>query len=438
MSSPTDPGVRDSAAIIPSSGAAFPPEILGEIFLASIPALGRTEDRAHFHWSLSHVCRHWRTSALSFPKLWSFLDLEQTQENEEYTSSSLDFLQAYLQRSGTHPLTFRLAYSQETIHGHPFLECLLQHSARWETVYLEAPAHLAMRTLSEADIGEFPRLRSLDCSDCEFDSDAIGDDDEILQPIPWSQLKRYHEYDCSWYPDCTRQWAIIEQLTSVVDFGGAFYGVSDSDFTIEMPNLRLASLAVDWRADELTIEEVLNCFDFPHLEGLNLKLMTNHPYDVLCPVPGELKALKILRLCGALAISNTSLKSILTEIATLTDFSVEMRGIDATYLFTLLTPGADSASVLVPRLQALRLTEFTCEDGTLIAFLAMLQARFSGVAGVEFTLLRLFTLWMGPKNKAASVLDSLKTLKERQGWDIRLDQECTRDFWTEDMDSAFL
>ncbi|KAJ7474340.1 hypothetical protein FB451DRAFT_1248674 [Mycena latifolia] len=154
MSSFTDPAVRnldrdsetnsdESVAIrVDSNGqlALFPPEVLGEIFLASIPALGSIEGpRAHFQWDLSHVCRHWRTSALSFPKLWSFLDVEQTQENQYPTSPTLDFMQAYLQRSGQHPLTFRLAYEQETIHGHPFLECLFQHSARWETVRFEAP-----------------------------------------------------------------------------------------------------------------------------------------------------------------------------------------------------------------------------------------------------------------------------------------------------------
>ncbi|KAF8205576.1 hypothetical protein K438DRAFT_1515016, partial [Mycena galopus ATCC 62051] len=51
--------------------ASFPCEVLGEIFLECIPTLGNTDNRkAYFPWSLTHVCSHWRMSALSFPKLW--------------------------------------------------------------------------------------------------------------------------------------------------------------------------------------------------------------------------------------------------------------------------------------------------------------------------------------------------------------------------------
>ncbi|KAJ6531565.1 hypothetical protein DFH09DRAFT_1370394 [Mycena vulgaris] len=417
--------------------AAFPSEILGEIFLASIPPLGRSPDPpAHFPWTMSHVCRHWRASALSFPTLWSFLDVEQTQENEENTSPTLDLIKTYLQRSGQHPLTFRLAYAQETIHGHPFLECLFQHSARWETVHFESLALLAVETLSgEVDVGEFPKLRSLECSYCEFDSDAVGED-EILHPIPWPQLKRYHEYSCSWYPDCGRQWAIVQQLTNVVDFRAAFYGVSDSESVIEMPHLRFASLAVDRRADQLTINEVLECFDLPRLEGLNLDLWMFHPEEVLCPMPGMLKTLKILRLCGAVEISNESLTCILTELTMLTELSVALPEFDAQHMFTLLTPGAET--VLVPKLQAVRVVDFACDGETLEVVLAMLQARFGGVDGAEFTLLRSFTLWMPWNQQPPSIFDSLKAVKERKGWDIRLHANWQGRLWEEEMDETFL
>ncbi|KAJ7137867.1 hypothetical protein C8R44DRAFT_766379 [Mycena epipterygia] len=285
--------------------SSFPAEVLVEVFLASIPPLGSEGPRAHFPWSLSHVCRHWRSAVLCFPKLWSFLDVEQTQENEENRSPTLDLMETYLKRSGKHPLTFRLVYDAgETIHGHPFLECLLQHSARWGTVHIESPVLLALETLSIGDAEDFPALRSLVWSYCEFDSDAVGQN-VILYPIPWAQLERYHECECSWYPDDERQWTIIDELTAVVDLRATFYNprtawVSEVDSVIGMPHLRLASFAVDRRADDLTIDEILTCFEFRHLEGLNLKLPTSHPSDVLFPVPGQLKALKVLRLCGGL------------------------------------------------------------------------------------------------------------------------------------------
>ncbi|KAJ6531563.1 hypothetical protein DFH09DRAFT_136733 [Mycena vulgaris] len=340
-------------------------------------------------------------------------------------------METYPQRSGKHPLTFRLDHPLYTI-DHPLLECLLQHSARWETAHFESLEPPAVETLSKHNTGEFPSLRSLDFSTCNFNSDVV--EAEIFHSIPSAQLQRYHEYDCFWYPGPARQWAIIEQLTNVHDFRAKFQGVSDS--VIELPHLRLASIAVEYGSDALTIEEVLQCFDLPRLEGLNLHLRRYHPEEVLCPMPGMLKALKILRLCGEVEISNESLTCILTEITTLTDFSMALPEFDAQHMFTLLTPKTDS--VLVPKLQALRVLDSACDGETLEVFLAMLQARFGGVAGAGFTPLRLFKLWL--QKKPSSILDNLKALKEHEGWDIRLDDNWTRsrDAWEESIDETFL
>ncbi|KAJ6526300.1 hypothetical protein DFH09DRAFT_171034 [Mycena vulgaris] len=230
--------------------------------------------------------------------------------------------------------------------------------------------------------------------------------------------------------------AIVEQLTNVVDFRAAFYGVSDSESVIEMPHLRLLPLPSTRRADQLTINEVLECFHLPRLEGLNLDLWMFHPEEVLCPMPGMLKTLKILRLCGAVEISNESLTCILTELTMLTELSVALPEFDAQHMFTLLTP--DAESVLVPKLQALRVVDFACDAETLEVVLAILQARFGGVDGAEFTLLRPFTLWMPWNQQPPSILDSLKAVKERKGWDIRLHANWQGRLWEEEMDETFL
>ncbi|KAJ7633038.1 hypothetical protein FB45DRAFT_914215 [Roridomyces roridus] len=52
----------------------LPPEILGDIFYSLIPPVvlaGYDVPSACFPWVLTHVCRHWRNSALAFPKLWA-------------------------------------------------------------------------------------------------------------------------------------------------------------------------------------------------------------------------------------------------------------------------------------------------------------------------------------------------------------------------------
>ncbi|KAJ7612443.1 hypothetical protein DFH06DRAFT_1147167 [Mycena polygramma] len=447
----------------------FPAEILGEVFLACIPIPGnRDKLPAYFPWTVSHVCHHWRASALAFPKLWSFLEMEQTQENQEPgdADATLDFMQTYLARSGTHPLTFHLTYTYETLHYQPFLECLGEHTARWQNVSLQSPNLYALEYLAQGEPAEYPMLRSLECSYANMDSDAVCEG-PIFAPIPLAQLTRYREYECSWRPDNERQWEIIAQLSAMVDFRASFYGERDDDEAVEMPHLRFASLAVDSHAEELGIDEIINCFAFPGIQGLNLKLTANHSLGVLFPMPDQLRGLRILRLCGALAISKASLPSILTELPLLVDLAVELRGLDAEYLFTFLSPSS-LPSVLVPRLRALRLhrvTEFERSSGTVDALLSMLTQRFGGVQGKEFTPLKRFELSLhgegpselsdeptlmeilrlrrpldGPTRTAenpVSMLESLESMRVREGWDIRV-KEWWNEFWNTEMDGEFL
>ncbi|KAJ7171934.1 hypothetical protein C8R46DRAFT_1084280 [Mycena filopes] len=446
--------------------ASFPPEILGEIFLASIPTRQNRENLpAYFPWTLSHVCHHWRTSALSFQKLWSFLDVEQTQENEEGGSPAHLLMEAYLERSGQHPLTFRLAYSDDTMHYQSFLECLNNHRARWQDVLIENPDHRALEVLHQAQPSDYPNLRSLICSSCEFDSEA----ERTLGPISWSQLWRYHEQYCSWFPDSQHQWSILTQLTNVVDLRVEFYrddidssddddsdeeededetqnvvGVveSSTDGVAELPCLRFASLGVDRRAVDLDITEILDSLHLPAIQGLNLNLRRNHPPDLLTPMPDQLKGLKILRLCGSLMISNAALSCILTELEELTDFGVEMRdtnrylqdlpGLDALHLFTNLTP--DPSTLLLPKLQVFRITEFDLLDGVVDTLFTMLRARFrtDGARLKRFEFSRF-------KSGARPILllDGLEAMRAQEGWDIRID-EARREFWAGDMSFEFL
>ncbi|KAJ7355904.1 hypothetical protein DFH08DRAFT_933681 [Mycena albidolilacea] len=435
--------------------ASFPPEVLGEIFLACIPALDNKDKLpAYFPYRISHVCRHWRTSALASPKLWSFLDVEQTQENEEGNCAELFLMEAYLERSGKHPLTFRLRIAEETMHYQTFLECLERHTARWQDVFLVSPDHYTLEHLAQGEPSNYPMLRSLVCTYGYFDSDTISEG-PIFDPIPWGQLKRYHEHDVSWFPDCERQWEIISELTAVVDLRASFYDESQYETVIEMPDLRFASLAIHKNADELDIEDIINCFDFPGIQGLNLKLTNACPADTLSPLPNQLKGLKILRLCGSLnSISNGALLGILTEIEGLTDLALELRAVDAPHLFELLTP-TDSETVLLPRLRALRTTDFKpVVDAQLDALLEMLHQRFGQIGRAGCARLERFEFllgarpsiysipldeWEASKNVPLTMFEKLEELRASEGWDIRVDTEWKGyDFWKEEMDGEFL
>ncbi|KAJ7811622.1 hypothetical protein B0H14DRAFT_1469579 [Mycena olivaceomarginata] len=329
--------------------SSLPPEILGEIFLRCIPPLIYHRGlRAHFPFNLTHVCSHWRVSALAFSELWSFLDVEQTRLNEQDRSRTLRLMKAYLERSGQHPLSFRLSCDPfDQMGEQPLLECLSGHSMRWQTVVIEGASQFTLDYLERSKPSDYSSLRSLDFFHCQLDSF-----DTSLPPFPWSHLSRYHEYDVSWYRgrDSVDQWSIVTQLTNVVDLRAAFDETFNGSRPIKMPRLRFASLAVS------QVDEMLSCFEFPGIQGLNLMLTTNQPPRTLRSVPVQLKGLRILRLSGDLGvtIAKTALLCLLAELTELTDFAMALRGthgVDATYLFTLLTPGR---SLLVPRLQALR------------------------------------------------------------------------------------
>ncbi|KAJ7811620.1 hypothetical protein B0H14DRAFT_1469529 [Mycena olivaceomarginata] len=275
-------------------------------------------------------------------------------------------MEEYLERSGEHPLTFRMAYSNDTMHSQTYLDCLGDYSERWQSVVLENPDYLAVECLFKFGPSEYPLLRSLVCINCLFNQDAIA-----RGRIPWSQLERYQEHDVSW-SDSARQWEVIAQLTNVVNLRASFFGPNEDNTPIKMSHLRFASLAVGLLAGSPDL--LLDRFDFPRIEGLNLKLPENLP-TVLSPVPNQLKGLKILRLCGALdAISNAALVDILAEIKGLTDFAVELAGVDAVHLFSVLTP---TDRVLVPQPRVLRVARCTpLADGELDSLLEMLRQRF--------------------------------------------------------------
>ncbi|KAJ7171945.1 hypothetical protein C8R46DRAFT_1084314 [Mycena filopes] len=426
--------------------ASFPPEILGEIFLASIPVKGNRDNLpAYFPFTLTHVCRHWHASALAFQKLWSFIDVEQTEENHEGDTGEHELLEEYLARSGDYPLTIYLAHRREDTMLYPtFIATLSEHRHRWETVVFDHLYEYAFDLLVDVGPEAYPKLRSLDCLHSRF-----VPPERTLGSMPWSQLARYHEYQCSWDPD-SFQWPVLQELVNLVDLRVEL-SFPPTLFKVEMPRLRLAYIHPDH--DGADIKQVLNSFEFPSIQGLSLKFLPGHSLDGF--LPAQFKHLKVLRLCGRLLISNASFLRILTELEALTDLAVEMRaasswypsfvqlGIDAPYLFGLLTPYHAAHPAVLPRLEVLRLTEFN-PDGV-DALLSMLRQRFAGSTRLQVTRLRRFDLWMRPlswfvggeETRHSAIqggLEALQALKIQEGWDIQVDEEWKGDFWKEEMD----
>ncbi|KAJ7484712.1 hypothetical protein FB451DRAFT_1393234 [Mycena latifolia] len=120
-----------------------------------------------------------------------------------------------------------------------------------------------------------------------------------------------------WILDNGYHSSIFAQVTNVVDLRAQFYRVSKAKDVIRMPHLQSSSLEILDLHDsgyKLSIEEVLDCFDFPRLEALNLSLLRVHVQDLLYPMPAQLRTLRFLRLCGSVEISNAALTCIMTEL----------------------------------------------------------------------------------------------------------------------------
>ncbi|KAJ7073781.1 hypothetical protein C8F01DRAFT_1098314 [Mycena amicta] len=496
------------------SAAAFPPEIIGEIFLASIPrfddisppeAESETEfqpfkdeeeldeddshaesdsaptknprPRAQFDYQLTHVCRHWRSTALAFPKLWSFLDIFQTSYNEGESDASPGpsflLVKAYLARSGIHPLTFRLTYEENWKPTYqPFLDELSkdEYLRRWETASIDAQWDITIFQMSEAEstVAEgdprkggmhMPLLRTLIVRNVYFQSEfnfySVHYGDEpltILYPFPLARLTRYEENGCQWRDeDSQRQWDILRELTSVVrlrtklgdpgEFDGADPEGEESFNRIALPQLRIASF--NFSSGDVTMRDLCHWLEFPRLQGLNVNLYfsATHEQDVFQdasldePFPTQLKGLTALRLCGGLRIDDEPLKRILEELPGLAYLGVEIGGYKSTVNLQFLVELLRDDTIL-PALRHLALARVDTDDNTLVEALeATLRSRFTRTPGLDTFELIPNQQEKGDEEKEAEVpllLRSLAALKEETGWDIRV-RELENAFWNEEM-----
>ncbi|KAJ7239603.1 hypothetical protein B0H12DRAFT_1135995 [Mycena haematopus] len=78
---------RTQSCAILSSLRRMPPEILGEIFLWTIPTL---PDRRYSPWFLTHISRHWRQIAISTSLLWSFVVVDFPRKMDPISSRDSD------------------------------------------------------------------------------------------------------------------------------------------------------------------------------------------------------------------------------------------------------------------------------------------------------------------------------------------------------------
>ncbi|KIJ95176.1 hypothetical protein K443DRAFT_124943 [Laccaria amethystina LaAM-08-1] len=114
----------------------LPTEILLEIFLIASPSVSITAT-AGFPWKLGYVCGRWRDIVLSFPKLWSNINLgfPDIQISNRRGMQACNLLRLCLARSGQHPLSIRLwAHESNVEISRDIVKIALQVRNRWKNL----------------------------------------------------------------------------------------------------------------------------------------------------------------------------------------------------------------------------------------------------------------------------------------------------------------
>ncbi|KAJ7157433.1 hypothetical protein C8R46DRAFT_1294093 [Mycena filopes] len=199
--------VRDHRIVL-SPLRRVPPEVLCEIFCLSIDGSGEEEKeegvislpKPPSPWYLGHICRFWRHTALSYPPLWTHLDIRE----------DLPRIEAQLLRAGNAMLDVYWSGRQYEGNTDGLSDLMCPHYARWRTLHIDsyefagadapewlrlANGHLAQLTTLEiintrrVEIPDFlsatPNLRHVLLNGVNFE------DYSPSTPIPWAQITHY-------------------------------------------------------------------------------------------------------------------------------------------------------------------------------------------------------------------------------------------------------
>lgn len=128
-----------------SSIRCIPPEILAEIFLYFAP-----NDQSHDNPALtrsvilpSHVCRRWRSVALSTSQIWSYILFDIDHSSTINIERKLDRTATWLARAGGCPLSLKIVCLSQSIESQTrcrsLLNMVLPHCVRWRYASIRMP-----------------------------------------------------------------------------------------------------------------------------------------------------------------------------------------------------------------------------------------------------------------------------------------------------------
>ncbi|KAF8898088.1 hypothetical protein CPB85DRAFT_191693 [Mucidula mucida] len=128
---------RANAKLILHPMRRLPYDVLETIFINTSWGFDAPDDSLntkYVPWTLSHVCRQWRFTALSIPHIWTTLDISLSQAPSQYR------LELCLERSKERPLDVCLTFHRSHLETQGnILDVLYPSSPRWASLRLEVP-----------------------------------------------------------------------------------------------------------------------------------------------------------------------------------------------------------------------------------------------------------------------------------------------------------
>ncbi|KAJ7777600.1 hypothetical protein DFH07DRAFT_876837 [Mycena maculata] len=467
----------------------IPPEIIAEIFLYFLPSLVWDEkfpklQPSKLPWKLGHICRLWRTVALSLGQLWSVVDLvftggtrdwgmprlvrpdENSEEREltqlppnpcrhyHYTGygtyhcdwldceykqahwiqTDLDLIDGSVQRSGDHTISLRLQPPYFAVH--PVMDAVLKHSARWGEIALVRPGRSLLQRLTDFE-GHFEQLRKITLAsafDQRFPYQSAPNLTNLslvlvqIPPgsrlqIPWSQLTRYREEDCGWL-DPVERLASYRQLTNLLVFRlkWAAQRFQTPAEALLFPSLRVASLQLSMRLGE----KLVPLLDMPVLQSFSIEIEGDACQLHLC-LPHSSPHLKVLRVTMLTCIGDA--ERAFEMFPDLTEIALDSPYIISDNILSRLIPYPDRPP-LSPKLELIRFSNrsFLHNDCKWETLVELLRARFRPtIDGIASLHTFEFPTGLGVRDEV--VISSLKRLRKKEHWNIKVDEECRHLNW---------
>ncbi|KAM6492563.1 hypothetical protein JOM56_012287 [Amanita muscaria] len=223
----------------------LPLEIIFEIFGIFLPGLKiSTTEHDQFPWYLGQVCMTWRNAFLTFPQLWSTLDINLEWHLDHTTlERRLAMVEECLLRSGNHTISFRFTVwlslqcpclspspSPEALCCGQILDRLVEQSTRWRDAYFTL--HICKAETLYSVKNRLPMLRSIQCRfmrygtqvDMQDLNDMLVDaprltrislDESIKWNIDWSSMTVIHFLvlpEVTYLLSCLKQARHLEEL----------------------------------------------------------------------------------------------------------------------------------------------------------------------------------------------------------------------------------